>query len=247
MLGDGGDRVFSEHQSVAQSIFAQQTAARDRDIPSFLIACMPRSASASLTNSLAATFDIPTVRFSAGRFPYYVIAPNWLRQFLPGGAVSHDHFGPSRHNLQVLKDQDVKRLFVLIRDPRAAAASAIGLMKRTDPERAARETDEALIMETCLVSYFPWLQSWIDVAEDASRGIRIDWITNREIASNLPETFDRMVKAVGRSFSFKTREVRENAGAGDDDAWRARVSTGARKQLWDAMSKQMKSLLDLRE
>jgi len=122
--GHGGNQVFDGHQHESLELRRRQELARQRGMPSPVIAAMPRSASASLTQTLATLFDAPLMRISCGRFPNFYLVPRWLNSFSPGGAVLHDHFGAVPFNLKTLREGGVRRVFVRVRDPRPAAASA---------------------------------------------------------------------------------------------------------------------------
>ena len=111
--GAGGYRIFSDHQSGALELRRQQEAALQRGIPSLVIASMPRSASASLTQTLATALDIPIMRVSCGRYPNSYLIPRWLlNEFSRGGAVLHDHFGALPYNLAALRESGVCDVFV---------------------------------------------------------------------------------------------------------------------------------------
>ena len=66
----GGDQVFDDHQRESLELRRRQERARQRGMPSLMIAAMPRSASASLTQTLATMFDAPLMRISCGRFHF---------------------------------------------------------------------------------------------------------------------------------------------------------------------------------
>jgi hypothetical protein len=86
------EHLFSDHVAICMITREHQLDAIARKIPAILFGCMPRSASATLTYSLAKLLDIPVLHTSIGVFPDYFIAPSWLDVFLEGGA-SH-HSGP---------------------------------------------------------------------------------------------------------------------------------------------------------
>jgi hypothetical protein len=245
--GDGGDRVFSEHIVLAEKSAQQQEAAKKRGVPPFLIASMPRSGSASLVSTIAQSYDVPIVRFSAGRFPNYVIIPSWLQRFMTGGAVAHDHFAPSAHNMSVLKSLGIKKIAVLVRDPRPAAASFIRHMDRLQAKPSARLPEEPRIIDACLRLYVPWLERWIGVASDRASGVEVHWVTNRQIMSSMSDVVRKLAGIAGdRSFAA-IREAKANFVAGDDDAWRTVMNGAAQERLWDRMTQTVKDLLDLRK
>ena len=119
----GGNGLFPDVIAEGLELQVQAAQAAARGMPPILIAAMPGAGSASLTQSIAATLAMPIVRLSAGDFPDYITMPSWLERFSVGGALTHDHFGATPFNLGVLEAVGWKEVFVLIRDPRAAAAA----------------------------------------------------------------------------------------------------------------------------
>ena len=121
--GSGGDALFHDAVANGVALARAQDEAIARGVPALVLACMPRAASAALTHTLAKITGAPLFRVSLGRFPNYGLVPVWLQRFLRGGGVLHDHFGASYFNLGVLRDFGLKRVHLLVRDPRPAAAS----------------------------------------------------------------------------------------------------------------------------
>ena len=117
---------FPDHQRNSLELHRQQDLAKQRGMPSIFIVTMARSGSASLVQTLATALDVPVMRISSHR----KIVPRWLDCFSSGGAILHDHFGPLPYNLKTLRESGVRQIFVRVRDPRAAAASAVGLSNR---------------------------------------------------------------------------------------------------------------------
>ena len=245
--GAGGYRIFSDHQSVALELRRQQEAALQRGIPSLTIASMPRSASASLTQTLATALDIPIMRVSCGRYPNFYLIPRWLDEFSRGGAVLHDHFGALPYNLAALRKSGVRNVFVRVRDPRPAAASA--LRRRDRIVGAPHDADfESRMLSTCTESFIPWLEKWIISQEE---DLRIHFLTQRphsisnaarEILSILSSEYP-MLEGYLRS---GITDVVANFVTGDDDAWRETISESGQGCLWQSMSQGMKDLLELR-
>ena len=173
---DGGDQVFAGHQRDSLELRRHQDLARQRGIPSPLIAAMPRSASASLTQTLATMLDAPLMRVSCGQLPSFYLVPRWLNSFSPGGAVLHDHFGAVPFNLKTLREGGVRRVFVRVRDPRPAAASTINLSNRKFgiPDDIDHESQ---VIQLCEQAFIPWVATWLAAAADPATGMKIHWLT----------------------------------------------------------------------
>jgi hypothetical protein len=242
--------LFESQVAESLLLHQHQWKAAARAMPSILLASMPRAGSVSLTQSIAVALDAPVMRISAGHFPDYVLVPTWLNSFSPGGAVAHDHFGASPFNLQILKNAGWREVFVLIRDPRASAASSVRHELPVANRPDAAEELEHRIVELALNSYIPWLHEW--VAAQAMPELRLHWIKYRDSTGDMSGTVRRVLEvlradhpALDPLLAKPVPEVTGNFVHGDDDAWRSLVGTEGRGRLWDAISPQAAELLGL--
>ncbi|HXQ84111.1 MAG TPA: hypothetical protein VN769_08590 [Xanthobacteraceae bacterium] len=238
----GGFRPFPDHQSDSFELRRRQDLARERGIPSLFITAMARSGSASLVQTLATTLDVPIMRISSHR----QIVPRWLQCFARGGAILHDHFGALPYNLKTLRENGVGLVFVRARDPRAAAASAVGLSNRKfgPPEDIDYESQ---VIRLCEQNFIPWVAGWIAAQSD----LKIHWLL--EPSSAVPKMAREVLAvlapeypALERYLSADVAEVRANFITGDQDAWRRQISPRGQDRLWDAMPIAVRELLELR-
>lgn len=192
--------------------------------------------------------DAPIMRISSGRFPNFYIAPRWLNSFSPGGAVLHDHFGAASFNLKTLREGGIHDVFVRVRDPRPAAASAVNLSNR----KFGKPYDidfESQVIQLCERSFIPWVTDWI-AARDTEIGLKMHWLlqqpsaiakmTRQVLTALLPEhpVLEQYLRA-------DIAEVRANFVTGDEDAWRKDVSPRGQEQLWNAIPQDVKDFLAL--
>jgi hypothetical protein len=244
------DSLFSDQINVAQAMRAQQVAAMERGIPSILIACMPRSASATLTYTIGRALQAPVMHVSAGRFPDYFLVPSWLDMFLEGGAITQDHFGANPFNVGVLHGRGPRDIFVLVRDPRAAARSRAHFQATKD--LADDGPLDLRIRRECVENFIPWLQGWIDCSR-AEHPFRVHWLSYREVREGPAAVLGGISAILAPAYpalaSLADRpspaEVRMHFVSGDDDAWKEEVSRATRDLLWEACTPDIKSLLKL--
>jgi hypothetical protein len=245
------DLLFSDQVNFSHVLRDRQLAAMKRGLPPILIACMPRSASATLTYTLARALDIPVLQISAGSFPNRFLVPSWLNMFLEGGAITQDHFAANDFNLGVLQGRDPRDIFVLIRDPRAAARSQVHHLARGcdgGGEPLARR-----IERQCIENFLPWLQAWIDCANNKKLPFRIHWITYGEVCRDPGAVLRKIAGVLGADNkaiaafvrAHALREERMHFVDGHDDAWRREVDSSSRDLLWQACTAEMKAMLDL--
>ncbi len=224
-----------------------------RGIPSFIIASMPRAASATLTHTLGAMLDIPHVRISAGAFSTYVIVPRWLNVVKPGGAVLHDHFGASPCNVDTLRRNDVSEVFVLIRDPRAAAVSLTELDRREHPEIISHTKFSEAVLDIYLSAFIPWLSGWLEVARNPASGLKVHWITSAAVISDIGSVWrliygvlaPRYPALVAYQNAVPVLLPRNIVNGGNTESWREFIDEADRRRMWEALPKEVVTLLDL--
>ncbi len=247
----GGDQVFSDHQRASLELRRLQDLAKQRGIPSLFIASMPRSASASLTQTLAAMLDAPLMRVSSGQIPSYYLVPRWLNCFSPGGAVLHDHFGAAPFNLKTLRECGVGRIFVRVRDPRPAAASMANLINRRfgASDRVDHESQTVLL---CEQYFIPWIADWLAAAGDTGTGLKIHWLAQpsraiAEMARDVLTVLAAEHPTLEQYLGADVAEVKANYVTGDEQAWRKGISKSAQERLWQAVPPHVKDFLALQQ
>lgn len=245
------EHLFSDHVAICLLAREHQLDAIARKMPAILFACMPRSASATLTYSLAKLLDVPVLHTAIGLFPNYFIAPSWLDMFLEGGAVTQDHFMPNDFNFGVLGARGPRDVFVTIRDPRAAARSEVHWRARWGNVGAV--SIEECIEQQCLQNFIPWLQSWIERSREKSSSLRVHMIKFQDVVGDLPATVRLIARTLQDEFAAmaayakcaNVEEVRIHYKQGDDDAWRSEVGEATRRKLWDACTTEIREVLNL--
>jgi hypothetical protein len=251
MPGPEDERLFSDHVAICLAAREHQLDATARSMPAILFGCMPRSASATLTYSLAKLIDVPVLHTSIGAFPNYYIAPSWLDAFLQGGAVTQDHFMPNDFNSAVLKSRGARDVFVTIRDPRAAARSQVHWLARWGNTGSVSLAER--IEQQCIANFIPWLQSWIDCSREPSSPLRVHMIKYQDTVRDLAGTIRQIARTLQVEFPAMTayaeggdvEEVRIHYNQADDEAWRSEVSERTRRKLWDACTPDIRELLNL--
>ena len=246
------DLLFSDQVNLSHVLRERQRPAMKRGLPPILIACMPRSASATLTYTLARALDIPVLHISAGSFPHRFLVPSWLNMFLEGGAITQDHFAANDFNLGVLQERGPRDIFVLIRDPRAAARSQVHHLARGRDDSG--EPLARRIERQCSENFIPWLQAWIDCANNKKPPFRIHWLTYGEVGRDPGAILRKIAGVLGAdnkaiaafAYAHSLREERMHFVDGHDDAWRREVGSSSRDLLWQACTSEMKAMLDLK-
>src|SRR5258708_11729245 len=245
------EHLFSDHVTICMITREHQLDAIARKIPAILFGCMPRSARATLTFSLAKLLDIPVLHTSIGAFPDHFIAPSWLDVFLEGGAITQDHFRLDDFNFGVLKARGPRDGCVTNRDPRAAACSQVHWLSRWGNPGSL--SLERRIERQCLDNYIPWLQNWIDRARDPASPLRVHMIKFHDIVQDLAGTVRRIAQILQGEFpamaAYAKREdveeVKIHFAQGDDEAWRSEGREATRQKVSGGSTRDIRGLLHL--
>ena len=251
--GTGGDVTFTDHVRQHEQLFQHQQIAIEREIKAPLITSLPKSGSASLTQTLATNLDAPVARLSAGWFPRFILVEGWVRNWETGGMLNHDHFPPSPHNLAVLRRLRISRVVVQVRDPRAATWSYLKMRRDQGEADGLQLTFEDLF--TTIYQYnVQWLKDWLKAAHAAS-GLTVHWVhchdfkerPQRVIADILRPLADTraMRSALQQCEKNEARVVHANVKTGHDDAWRAHASQSLQQRMWEALPSDVVALLKI--
>jgi hypothetical protein len=242
------DELFSDHVNISHATRAHQQCAISRGLPAILISAMQRHAARAFSHSLARLLGMPLLRLAVGQPQQGYLVPSWLDMFLEGGAVALDDFAASDFNLGVLGSRRLPGLFVLIRDPRAAACCFVR-SRFESPPPASSALDEQ-IESACVAHFIPWLLDWIDRAE---RNLCFTWLRHRQILVDRAASARAIAAALSdgspamRRFAKTTvmPQFETPIGTDDDDSWRDSVGSEARARMWAACTPKIRALLDL--
>jgi hypothetical protein len=248
---DGGDLIFSEAQRRSLEIAAEQEASLKEKVPAVFLASMPRSASAALSSTISEHFGCPIVRASLGRFPNYYLVPFWVRRLSRGGCVLHDHFGAGQFNQKVLTDCGIRTVFLLIRDPRAAAASFVTLAQ----EHRDIAVSEERVLHVFETMYLPWLIEWQEFAASSS-GVSVIWLRSQDVTAgndSLRAVIGKVVASLAPvAPSWRPRRLSTisladaNFVSGTSDGWRQLVSKSGQERMWSRIPVVFRDMLELK-
>lgn len=248
---DGGDLIFSEAQHRGLEIAAQQETSLEANAPAVFLASMPRSASAALSSTISEHFGCPIVRASLGRFANYYLVPFWVRRLSRGGCVLHDHFGAGKFNQKVLTDCGIRSVFLLIRDPRAAAVSFAVHAQ----EQYGAAFGEGVVLRVFESMYLPWLVEWQEYAA-SSREVRVVWLRSQDVTAgtdSLRAVIGQIVASLAptapswRSPDLSAISLADaNFVSGTFDGWRKSVSKSGQDRMWSSIPVLFREMLELK-
>ncbi len=255
-LPAGGDFDFLQyHDRLALSLklAAHQDRAISAGKPAILFTALPKSASAFLSNSIAELLDVPVFRASVGGVRNGWVVRRWAAQINRGGATTHEHYRALTTNIDALLETGVRKIFVQIRDPRAAWWSFFHhATSRSDvagPAPSAREWHADAIR---------WLTSWIDASVAPGCPLKVVFISYDDVRLRPVDTIGKIFDEVGysvngaqiaRYFDSRKQSGRrpENFRVGEPDDWRRGVPPELAAEFWRNTPESVRDLLFMAE
>ncbi len=173
---------------------ARWRSARARGLPTLLLVTMPKSASETIWNRVAAGLDLPQTHLSLGLFPHCCLLASRMRQARQGGLTSKEHILPTAHNLALLWEHGIDRLVVHLRDPRQAVLSWAhfvqedvaqrrmgAIWRSTVPPRAVLDRGFEAVLDWCIDTVLPrfvdFARAWGECAGQGGNLPRIRILT----------------------------------------------------------------------
>ncbi len=208
--------------------------------PYALVVSLMRSASATLTETIAASFEIPVIKTCVGDELQSVVVTHWAAQLARGGAVTHEHFRALPVNLAALRDAGIRSVWVQVRDPRDAAFSLARVrhgQPSISPHYTLRPNSDPFVADCQQMAH--WIGEWI--AARAGSGPDIQFTTFADVTGNLAGTVARMFPGrTPRTLVTQNRNVRRGSGG----EWRT-LDASLRQRAFDAIPADVKDLLGL--
>jgi hypothetical protein len=218
----------------------RQDIAIEKGRPGALIVSLPRSASASLVNSIAATFAVPLLTVCIGEGLRSMVVSRWAVQVARGGAVTHEHFRAVPQNLAALRDAGVRVLWVQVRDPRDAAFSLARMREdyaRFFPPEPDHASDDSFVRDCQQLAN--WINEWIDARD--RHDINVQFVFFSKVTNDLEGTMAKMFPKSEPS-TLAPRKINFRLGTGGE--WRMR-STASQQRAWGVIPANVKTLLQL--
>ena len=151
-------------------------------LPPMLINALPKSASESIWNRLAAGLDMAQAHVSLGLFPDCTLVGPRVAQLAEGGLIAKEHLPANPHNLATLDRHGVRKLLFHQRDPRQATLSWAHFVKddvsmrlmapiwrRIVPPAEVLAKDLTAVIDWSIDKYLPlavdFIAGWAEVAD----------------------------------------------------------------------------------
>lgn len=229
--------------------------ARQQAIPELPFVGFPRSGSVFVFSSLVSGLGKPSFGgMMGGAFPDFVFAQEGFNVVRAGRGSSHTHIRASRMNLLEMGPRyGIKKLLVMVRDPRQALMSWHDFMPKIasdmDPVQAQHynlpdsflDFSDEEQMDWLIDNWLPVLVTWLDEWKEASR---TDWFETKIHYARFEDLRKDQEKFFLDILDFfeidhdlfemptePTKEGDRNFRQGHVDSWRTETSPGQRSRI----------------
>jgi hypothetical protein len=239
-------------------VFAQRRqSALLSGLPPMLINALPKSASESIWNRLAAGLEMAQAHVSLGLFPDCTLVGPRVAALAEGGLIAKEHLPASPHNLAALDRHGVRKLLFHQRDPRQATLSWAHFVKddvsmrlmapiwrRIVPPAEVLAKDLDAVIDWSIENYLPlavgFIAGWAEVADRRDGKLDVLFL-DFETFRTEPRTYLERVLAFYRIPAERYRE-REGEAAevvhlrkGALEEWREVFTPAQARRAWQAL------------
>jgi hypothetical protein len=204
---------FDNYLHFCNDFVARQKSAIERGIPSLHIISFRKSASSFIASVLAQGLDIPACTTS---FFHTMIVPSWLRCFLRGGAVTHEHTFPFRANIALLRSHSVPRI-IHVRNPKQVIVSHAHFYKKYLEETVKENFTPSqksflsaslkeridFLIDDLIPYYGRWISGWYKAWEQ--KALDITFTSYEELVRNGSLFFEKIVDMFSLSAEARVR------------------------------------------
>lgn len=252
---------FEEYLHFCNDFVTRQQDAIHRGIPPLFIVALPKTASSFVASVLAQGLDVPV---SSVSLIDRQIVPPWLRCFLRGGAVTHDHLWPSNYNIEILRSYKPK-LIILLRDFKQLVVSYVhhlsAYIDKLDDEKlneflrwfsnANMELRLNWIIERRVPRVLNWVSGWYRVSQAGT--IDIKFLSYESFAADKSAFFDELSKLfniptqIGKRLQKKQKELDSQTGMYNMrkksvDEWREVLSSEQKERIDDMVPAEIRRI-----
>ena len=251
--GDFGLLQYNDRLALSQELAAHQERAIAAGKPATLFTALPKSASAHLSVCISEILDVPVFRVSIGGFGDAWVVQKWAAQINRGGSTTHEHYPGSAANIGALTQAGVRKIFVQIRDPRAAWWSFFHhAINRSDV------AGPALLPLEWYVRAIKWLTSWIDSSCMPGCPLKVVFVPYDDMRLRPQDTIGRIFDEVryrvpaaeiDRYLAMRANSGRkpENFRVGEPDDWRRGLEPELAAEFWRETPESVRDLLSMAE
>lgn len=226
-------------------------------LPPMLINALPKSASESIWNRLAAGLDMAQAHVSLGLFPDCTLVGPRVAQLAEGGLIAKEHLPASPHNLAMLDRFGVRKMLFHQRDPRQATLSWAHFVKddvsmrlmapiwrRIVPPAEVLARDLNAVIDWSIDKYLPlavdFIAGWAEVADRGDSKLDVLFLDFETFRSEPKAYIDRVLgfyRIAPERYREREGEAAEvvHLRKGAIEEWREVFSAEQARRAWEAI------------
>lgn len=259
-------KSFEEYLHFCNDFVMRQRSAIDLGMPPVFIVSHPKTASSFIASVVAQGLNVPV---SAVSFSHRQIVLPWMRCFLRGGAVTHDHLWPSVLNKEILSFYKPK-IVIIYRNPKQVVVSNVfhtnkyidqlngnqmgDFLKKFYKASPVERFD--LAIDLSIPKLMVWMLKWYEVYQ--GRLIDIEFLSYESFVSDKSAFFDKLAHIfnlpvqAGKSLQKKQQELENQTGMYNMrkkavDEWREILSPEQQKRIDKMVPMELKPLFEMSE
>lgn len=252
--GHHANYLYADRMAIACRNIEAQAEAAARGVPSIVITAMEKSASSFVSATMAALLRAPIVALSfegSWKPCTAVVIESWARRVGRGGAVTHEHYSGRFGNIECLVRGDIRKVFVQVRDPRAALWS---YFSQTQEQKDVFLNPPLLrLSEFRYRETIRWIESWLEASKHPA-SLSIEFVQYEGVRTNPAETIGAILDKANASITASrvsayldaaavSGRIPENFRSGDRDEWRRFIPADLRHSLWQETPEAVRELL----
>ncbi len=227
-------------------------AAIAKDIPLILINTVPKSASESIWNRLAEGLGTAQGHLSLCLYPDCCLLPARVTEGLRGGLIAKEHIPATRHNLDVMAQQGLKRMVFHVRDPRQVTLSwahfvrddiSMRLMgplwRKIVPPAAVLQQEFSGLLDWCIDHFLPgtleFMAGWMALEQKSDAPLEIQFMSFERFLDDPRGYLDEVLDFAGVDRAlFRDKDDAEvvHLRKGQKDEWRQVLSKAQQDRAW---------------
>ena len=246
-------------RSDAKTFASTRAQAVERGRPPIVINTVPKSASETIWNRLAAGLGMAQSHLSIGLFPDCCIVPYRMRTFMDGGVIAKEHIPATRHNVRQLTEAGIDRMVFHVRDPRQATLSwahfvqddvSMRLMapiwRKVVPPAAVLAKGVEATIDWSIDVYLPrlvqFMADWDAVGRDPDQPLQVKFLSFERFRTDGDGYFEELLSFHGLdSAEFDPGAEAEDVHyrKGELDEWRQVFTRRQAKRAWEKLPRDL--------
>lgn len=224
-----------------------------------LINTVPKSASETIWNRLAAGLGMAQSHVSIGLFPECTVLPYRMQTFVQGGIIAKEHLPATPYNVRQLREAGIKRMIFHVRDPRQATLSwahfvqddvsmrlLAPIWRQVVPKAQVLNQGLSATLDWAIDVYLPqllkFMTDWDALGRDPDQDFEVKFLSFEYFRRQGDAYFEDVLDFYGiRRESFEPGAESEDVHyrKGELEEWREVFTRAQARRAWDQIPQEL--------